>query len=428
MRPAIRVDNLSKHYRIGTRGRGPANDLRETIVERVKGLWGRLRGRGARRQDEQGEGHFWALKGVSFEVQPGEVLGVIGKNGAGKSTLLKILSQVVEPTAGRAEMRGRLGSLLEVGTGFHPDLTGRENIYLNGSILGMSRREIDRKFDEIVDFSGVEQFLETPVKRYSSGMYVRLAFAVAAHLEPEILIVDEVLSVGDAAFQAKCMGRMQRTASEGRTILFVTHNMASVRELCNRAIWLRDGRIALEGNTTEVIQSYHEQTCAKAPQDLAGWDDRDHMATGEARIVHFDVANAEGKSITAIPFGGTLQFTLVADFLKPVHRPVFGVLVQGLAGEPILDLRSVHDSLLFERVIGRIALTAVVENVRLYPGEYALEPWITEQTMRKNIDQLFNCRQLQVHPVSGTTPDLQGNHYWGRYWVPSRWRCEGING
>jgi lipopolysaccharide transport system ATP-binding protein len=427
MRPAIRVDKLSKRYRIGANKRPRDRHLRETISDGVRGLWKGLRGRtcdghvGKRVEDDH---EFWALKDVSFEVQPGEVVGIIGRNGAGKSTLLKILSQIVEPTSGRAEVRGRMGSLLEVGTGFHPELTGRENIFLNGSILGMSRREIDRKFDEIVDFSGVEQFLETPVKRYSSGMYVRLAFAVAAHLEPDILIVDEVLAVGDTAFQEKCMGQMQRTASQGRTILFVSHNMASIRQLCGRAILLHRGQAVADGEPVEVIHRYHEDARVSGPQSLTGWEDRDPAASGEGRIVHFDVTGPDGKSCSWVPFGGTLTLTLVADFHRPVYRPVFGVLVQGLSGEEILDLRSTHDALTVECAEGRVVLTATLDGVGLYPGEYTLSPWIMDQALRRNIDQVYNCRILQVTPVAGTTSDLQGKRYWGKYWVPSTWSCE----
>src|ERR1700678_4326901 len=216
MKPAIRVDNLSKQYRIGTGGRGASRTLTESLVDGASAMWRGLSGRGGRDETEE----FWALNDVSFEVQPGEVVGIIGRNGAGKSTLLKILSRITRPTKGRVEINGRVGSLLEVGTGFHPELTGRENIFLNGSILGMSRKEIELKFDEIVAFAEIEKFLDTPVKRYSSGMYIRLAFAVAAHLEPDILIVDEVLAVGDTAFQKKCLGKMEEVSKkQGRTVL-----------------------------------------------------------------------------------------------------------------------------------------------------------------------------------------------------------------
>jgi lipopolysaccharide transport system ATP-binding protein len=253
MKPAIRVENLSKQYRIGTRKRGASNNLTETLVDGAAAVWRGLTGRG---RGGDGADTFWALKDVSFEVRPGEVVGIIGRNGAGKSTLLKVLSRITEPTSGRAVVRGRMASLLEVGTGFHPELTGRENIYLNGSILGMSRGEIDRKFDEIVAFAEIEQFLDTPVKRYSSGMYVRLAFAVAAHLEPEILVVDEVLSVGDAQFQKKCLGKMDQIGDSGRTVLFVSHNMPTIKAHCTKAVSLRSGRVVEIGSVEAVVGQY----------------------------------------------------------------------------------------------------------------------------------------------------------------------------
>jgi lipopolysaccharide transport system ATP-binding protein len=274
MTPAIRVENLSKLYRIGARQDGYMT-LRESLTHATAAPWRNLR-KWARRLSAQNgasahNGHvpspesvaaspssetIWALKDVSFDVQPGEVVGIIGRNGAGKSTLLKILSRITEPTSGRIQLNGRVASLLEVGTGFHPELTGRENIYLNGAILGMTRREIQRKFDEIVDFAEIDQFIDTPVKRYSSGMYVRLAFAVAAHLDPEILVIDEVLAVGDAKFQNKSLGRMKEVSQSGRTVLFVSHNMAAVRNLCNSAILIQHGRIRFSGDCVVGVSAY----------------------------------------------------------------------------------------------------------------------------------------------------------------------------
>jgi lipopolysaccharide transport system ATP-binding protein len=251
MKPIVRVENLGKQYVIGAREAG-YDTLRDSIVEAVRAPFERLRRRNGKRNQET----IWALTDVTFDVAPGEVVGLIGRNGAGKSTLLKVLSRITEPTTGRAELYGRVASLLEVGTGFHPELTGRENIYLNGAILGMRKAEIDRKFDEIVAFAELEKFLDTPVKRYSSGMYMRLAFAVASHLEPEILLVDEVLAVGDAAFQKKCLGKMGEVAREGRTVLFVTHNMAAIRSLCGTAVWLDGGRIVEAGETGQVVFDY----------------------------------------------------------------------------------------------------------------------------------------------------------------------------
>ncbi len=260
-KPVISVENLSKAYRIGIKDEIPdtlVGAMTSVIRSPFKNLQ-RLRRldtfTGGPNGNESGD-TLWALKDVSFDVQEGEVVGIIGRNGAGKSTLLKVLSRITEPTSGRAVIRGRVSSLLEVGTGFHPELTGRDNIYMNGTILGMTKREIDRKFDEIVDFSGVEKFLDTPVKRYSSGMQVRLAFAVAAHLEPEILIIDEVLAVGDAEFQKKCLGKMKDVADGGRTVLFVSHNIAAVESLCSRGIYLKSGSCGYDGFTVDTITRY----------------------------------------------------------------------------------------------------------------------------------------------------------------------------
>lgn len=265
MKPIITVENLSKHYQIGARRESPTT-AREKLANAFRSPLKQLRraGRGATET-------MWALKDINFEIEPGEVVGIIGRNGAGKSTLLKILSRITEPTTGRIKLYGRVGSLLEVGTGFHPELTGRENIYLNGTILGMRRQEIVEKFDEIVAFAEIEKFLDTPVKRYSSGMYVRLAFAVAAHLEPEILIVDEVLAVGDAAFQKKCIGKMGDVARHGRTVLFVSHNLGAMANLCSRAILLADGRKFAEGSLNEVVSQYI--ALGKETQGECVWND-----------------------------------------------------------------------------------------------------------------------------------------------------------
>ena len=251
--PIITVENLGKCYRIQHQSRERYTALRDVLTNKVKGLF---RPQTSDLRPQTSEEDFWAIKDISFEIKQGDVVGIIGRNGAGKSTLLKILSRITEPTKGRVTLRGRVASLLEVGTGFHPELTGRENIFLNGAILGMTRAEIRSKFDEIVAFAEVEKFLDTPVKRYSSGMYVRLAFAVAAHLEPEILIVDEVLAVGDAEFQKKCLGKMQDVSRGGRTVLFVSHNMGAVNSLCSRAVLLQNGRIEASGTTGEITARY----------------------------------------------------------------------------------------------------------------------------------------------------------------------------
>jgi lipopolysaccharide transport system ATP-binding protein len=268
----VSVSGLSKSYRIGSdQGRG-SRTFREAVVDLAMGPLARIRGGGAGACTEE----FWALRGVEFDIADGEVVGVVGRNGAGKSTLLKILSGITPPSCGRVELKGRVGSLLEVGTGFHQELTGRENVFLNGAILGMRRREIEKKFDAIVDYSGVEKFLNTPVKRYSSGMRVRLAFAVAAFLEPEILIVDEVLAVGDIEFQKKCLGTMSNVAASGRTVLFVSHNMAAVSALCSRTIVLSDGNVTFDGDTASGVSHYNsladgDNENSTLPQKISGY-------------------------------------------------------------------------------------------------------------------------------------------------------------
>jgi lipopolysaccharide transport system ATP-binding protein len=289
--PVVSIENLSKRYIIGHQT-DPNDGLRH-IVERVLRAPGRLL-RGQRVRSRTVE-DFWALQNVSFEIAQGEVVGIIGRNGAGKSTLLKILSRITEPTEGRVLLRGRVSSLLEVGTGFHPELTGRENVFLNGAILGMGRQEIRRKFDEIVAFADIEKFLDTPVKRYSSGMYVRLAFAVAAHLEPEILIIDEVLAVGDAAFQRKCLGKMGEVAKGGRTVLFVSHNMATISALCSRAVMLRDGCLVASGPVEEVVQGYLAAVSERAKIPAAERTDRG--GTGEVITTGIEVLGVNERPL-----------------------------------------------------------------------------------------------------------------------------------
>ena len=292
----IRVENVSKKYNIGHLQQHH-DTLRDAITDSIKGL------RRKRTPDSTNEDTIWALKNISLNVVRGEVLGIIGRNGAGKSTLLKILSQITEPTSGRVSIKGRVGSLLEVGTGFHPELTGRENIYLNGTILGMGRKEIDRKFDEIVAFSDIEKFLDTPVKRYSSGMYVRLAFAVAAHLEPEILLVDEVLAVGDAAFQKKCLGKIGDISKSGRTILFVSHNMVALQSTCERVIWIDQGEINEVGRAGTVISHYIHSSSSSDTNTLERcWDDfRSAPGNDKVRIHRVSVkpdTNAADNSLS----------------------------------------------------------------------------------------------------------------------------------
>ncbi len=298
MSTALSIQNISKKYVLRHEYRARYTTLRETITEGAKTasqrLFSRFRG-GDGKSDAPAVEEFWALKDVNLEIEHGERVGIIGRNGAGKSTLLKILSRIVEPTTGRVRITGRLASLLEVGTGFHPELTGRENILLNASILGMGRREVRRKFDEIVSFADVEKFLDTPVKRYSSGMYVRLAFAVAAHLDPDILLVDEVLAVGDAAFQRKCLGKMEQVSSEGRTVLFVSHSMPTVTSLCRRAVLLEGGRICHVGPTSEVILRYYTNDSSASPAMADFAQDGRTVGDRHARLLAGRVRNSRGE-------------------------------------------------------------------------------------------------------------------------------------
>lgn len=341
---SISVENLSKQYRLGVIGN-------RTLYEDLNRWWARVRGLpdplakiGEVDHGNRTDGLLWALRDVSFNVNHGEVLGVIGRNGAGKSTLLKIMSKVTGPTSGQVKMRGRIASLLEVGTGFHPELTGRENIYLNGAILGMTRDEINRKFDEIVSFAEVEKFIDTPVKRYSSGMYVRLAFAVAAHLDPEIMVVDEVLAVGDAAFQRKCLGKMSENASEGRTILFVSHNMAAINRLCSRAILLDKGKLLADGPSTEITAKYLAVSSGGESSNRV-WNLKDAPGTDELRLLSVKLLNEEGKPVSVVDVRENL--TLRAEYLvnKPglKFRCTFGFSTQGIyafaAMEPTEEAR-----------------------------------------------------------------------------------------
>ncbi|MEN6517706.1 MAG: ABC transporter ATP-binding protein [Methanospirillum sp.] len=313
---AIRVNRLGKSYRISHEAAG-YRTLGETITNAVKGPIRRLRGEAPSRSTED----FWALKDLSFEVRRGEVIGIIGRNGAGKSTLLKILSRITTPTEGTVEVHGRIGSLLEVGTGFHPELSGRENIYLSGSILGMKRAEIEAKFDEIVRFAEMERFLDTPVKRYSSGMYVRLAFAVAAHLEPEILIVDEVLAVGDAKFQKKCLGKMSDVAKEGRTVLFVSHNMSAVRSLCTKGLLLQNGKCVQFDQVDAVIERYLEEESTQV-YEKAWRDDENAPMNSSVRLSRVALCDDDGTILDTI-FTDTV-ISIVIDYSVIAEGSSFG--------------------------------------------------------------------------------------------------------
>lgn len=345
--PAIRIQNLSKEYVIGGRGR-PQDTFRGMLADALTAPYRRYRRLSG---DVANEERFFALRDVNLDVAPGEVVGIIGKNGAGKTTLLKILSGITEPTSGRIELVGRTSSLLEVGTGFHPELTGRENVYLNGALLGMRKEEIRKKFDAIVDFAEVERFLDTPVKHYSSGMYVRLAFAVAAHLEPEILFVDEVLAVGDARFQKRCLGRMDEIGKGGRTILVVSHNMQVIQSLCSRAIWLDDGKIAYDGGARSAVVAYSQSHLKVVAEQ--NWPDPDQAPGNEAirlqsaKIVP-ETGNPEDLLMVDTPFLMEFTFRLLIPesmFFVGIHfRSLNGEIIFRSAAAPVAAREGVYRS------------------------------------------------------------------------------------
>ncbi len=395
--PIIKVEGLSKKYRLHHEKQERYTTLRDTVAHRVKGLFRRGSQTESRTSTEE---DFWALKDVSFEVNQGEVLGIIGRNGAGKSTLLKILSRITEPTSGRITLNGRVASLLEVGTGFHPELTGRENIFLNGAILGMTKAEIRSKFDEIVAFAEVEKFLDTPVKRYSSGMYVRLAFAVAAHLEPEILVVDEVLAVGDSEFQKKCLGKIGEVAKGGRTVLFVSHNMAAVQSLCSNAILLGSGAIQLLGTVDHVIDKYLRNS--KAIESISRSnplfiDDR-------LELTSFVI------SPEYICSAGDVTFSIELHAKAKVCLSDLSILIYSQSGVrvAILDFRgrgipaTIKD---FETV----TISGTITELNLVEGDYSFGVYLSSDTVSGNF---FDLASLGVSPdrSNETTPTYPPAH------------------
>lgn len=392
MSPAITVDGVAKLYKIGLCPTAEYHTLRESISELAAAPLNWIKGLLAGQtenldQDSVKKDELWALRGVTFKVQPGEVLGVIGRNGAGKSTLLKIFSRITQPTVGRVELRGRVGSLLEVGTGFHPELTGRENVFLNGAILGMSRREIASKFDEIVAFAEIERFLDTPVKRYSSGMYTRLAFAVASHLEPEILIVDEVLAVGDASFQKKCLGRMGQVSREGRTVLFVSHNMMAVKSLCDRAVLLDKGKVMLDGSVDDIVDAYLTAGTDMArtgiiPADAPRYQD----LKDTARFRSVRMLDLDGKEITQLYYNQKFKVECVCDVMKDIPDGHFEVSISTVDGTHV-TYATTMDGGAGSRAVGKGQHIVTAEfDVALLPRQYTVD--------------------LGIHTQDGTTADM----------------------
>jgi lipopolysaccharide transport system ATP-binding protein len=425
MQPIIRVENLSKRYRIG--GGQKYYTLRESMMRTVTApvrVAGALLGRSAASGDgvRGGERHVWALRDVSFDVMPGEVLGLIGRNGAGKSTLLKLLSRITEPSVGRAEIYGRVGSLLEVGTGFHAELTGRENIYLSGAILGMRRAEIQRKFDEIVAFAEVEKFIDTPVKHYSSGMHVRLGFSVAAHLEPEILLVDEVLAVGDAAFQKKCIGKMGDVARAGRTIIFVSHNMASIESLCSSCLLINSGRLEARGEPAQIVMLYmaSELRGHKGTRSLI--DHQGRRGDSIPMVTSIRLVSSGDEPTGFVRMGAPLEVTVEFSSAHPI-RPILGITLKTAEGMPLFGVsnRWTNQGVDNQRVSnGRV--TCRFEGLPLMPGTYLLDLYFGDfGDPSRELDIIRDAISFEVVPAdllgTGMLPrPMDGPVFW-----PARW-------
>jgi len=394
----------------------------DSLRDWVPALVGRLVGRRPR-PDALGRSEFWALQGVSFQVCRGEVLGIIGPNGAGKSTLLKILARILKPTRGVIRIRGRLRALIEIAAGFHPDLTGRENIYLNGTILGMRRREIQQRFDEIVEFAGLGPFLDTPVKRYSSGMQARLGFAIAAHLEPEILLVDEVLAVGDAEFQRKCLGKMQSVAGEGRTVLFVSHNMAAVQALCSRAMILRGGQVQFLGPVSEAIAAYLPQSAPEDAQAELSQARQPGMKPVIQRIQWFD---AQGRPTMHLLAGAEARLRIWYRLDGPARNPVFGVRVDSILGEPLFVLHTAIQHGPLDALPPEGVLECHVPCLPLIPGGYVLSA--NCNVAGSPVDWLERAVTFWVEPADFFGTGRLPNANQGPFLVPARWSVAAPSG
>jgi lipopolysaccharide transport system ATP-binding protein len=390
----IRVENLSKKYIIGHQKQERYAALRDVLANQVKSI-GQIFSRNGDKTDPAHE-EFWALKDVSFEIKQGDRVGIIGRNGAGKSTLLKILSRITEPTEGRISINGRVASLLEVGTGFHPELTGRENVYLNGAILGMDRYEIKKKFDEIVAFAEVEKFLDTPVKRYSSGMYVRLAFAVAAHLEPEILIVDEVLAVGDAQFQKKCLGKMEDVGKEGRTVLFVSHNMGTINQLCNQAYLLHKGELLQSGDVKPVINKYLHDQSSKNSHIVLPYKNKKG-----GQYVEVKTLNAELVPVSEFICDESIHLEFIYEIRSKLSGLFFAFIIENSEGTKVLFSESREGKLNIERlVVGRNHFYVDIPPRILAPDSYFITVASNSNSERIDIHErvlTFNLSETEFH-------------------------------
>ncbi len=401
----IRVENLGKKYVIGHQKRERYTALRDVMANAAKSLGRQLLNPFGKRMAAPASDEFWALKDVSFEIKQGEVVGIIGRNGAGKSTLLKILSRITEPTRGRISMKGRVASLLEVGTGFHPELTGRENIYLNGAILGMSRVEIKKKFDEVVAFAEVEKFLDTPVKRYSSGMYVRLAFAVAAHLESEILILDEVLAVGDSQFQKKCLGKMGDVAAKGRTVLFVSHQMGTTAKLCSKAFLLSKGSIVKEGNTQHVVEYYLNEASSKSNNGFTA-----SKKLGKSMFVNAArTFNAEKEVTSFFTHKEEIVVEITCNINQWIANSILGFYIKDKRGRKVFTTSNPKwDSLRPKN--GKVYVNAKIPSNFLVPGEYLFTFAITTSN-NETIDWVEDILPITIIDAGSEYSMYEGGDY-----------------
>jgi lipopolysaccharide transport system ATP-binding protein len=422
MRPIIKVENLGKRYRIGERA--AYRTIRDSIMRSATAPWRGLRSRIAGDDRQADASHVWALSDVSFEVSPGEVLGVIGRNGAGKSTLLKVLSRITEPTTGRIELYGRVGSLLEVGTGFHPELSGRENIFLSGAIMGMRRAEIARKFDQIVAFAEIEQFVDTPVKRYSSGMYVRLAFAVAAHLDPEILLVDEVLAVGDAAFQKKCLGKMSDVAREGRTVLFVSHNTASIESLCTACLMFTGGQLEARGTPLDILSRYVAAGSELGSGERSLEEHPGRRTRSIPTMTRVELRSGQGaRTAGVVRMGEPLEISVSYAASHPL-RPVLGAIVKTSYGAPVFcSSDRFCDQLIFCEPIARGTVVCTIDKIPLMPGNYTIDLFLGDAN--GDFDIIYEATSFEVlaTDVTGTgrLPPTSG----GPIYCDANWRLIG---
>ena len=392
----VKVENLGKKYIIGHQQEERYTALRDVIANKVKSLGSFIQNPFIVEDKSQVQNYteeFWALKDVSFEIKQGDRVGIIGRNGAGKSTLLKILSRITEPTSGRISIEGRVASLLEVGTGFHPELTGRENIYLNGAILGMGKEEIKRKFDEIVAFAEVEKFLDTPVKRYSSGMYVRLAFAVAAHLEPEVLIIDEVLAVGDAKFQNKCLGKMKEVSQEGRTLIFVSHNMGAVSNLCNRAVFLEKGSLRKIGSVEGVINTYLAEVLENNVNDLSRL-----RFPGMGKEVFFSLIELSPNNHSNLIFSEPIKYEINICAKRDTRDIILGLSIFNSTGTCIGSLLT--DEAFSIKADEQVKVYLTLMNTSLAPGSYYTSFGLAQRGSQISLDAVIGKPAFQILPIS----------------------------